>query len=199
MNETSEGTAAQEGPQWDSAPRERSTWVTIWEPSASGSTCRTNTSASTRLWICTRSSGEGDPADLPSQTLDMAISVLAVGVDPERCTLFVQSDVPEHIELAWLFNTVAPVGDLERMTQYKDKSQRYDSIPVGLLNYPVLQAADILVYRADAVPVGEDQRQHLELTRDIAPEMERPIRGVLPRARRHHSRGRPDQGARWGG
>jgi tryptophanyl-tRNA synthetase len=112
--------------------------------------------------------GDGDPADLPSRTLDMAISVLAVGVDPERCTLFVQSDVPEHIELAWLFNTVAPVGDLERMTQYKDKSQQYDSIPVGLLNYPVLQAADILIYRADAVPVGEDQRQHLELTRDIA-------------------------------
>jgi tryptophanyl-tRNA synthetase len=112
--------------------------------------------------------GDGDPADLPARTLDLAISVLAVGVDPERCTLFVQSDVPEHLELAWLFNTVAPVGDLERMTQYKDKSQRYESIPVGLLNYPVLQAADILIYRADAVPVGEDQRQHLELTRDIA-------------------------------
>jgi len=112
--------------------------------------------------------GEGDPVDLPAQTLDMAISLLAVGVDPERCTLFVQSDVHEHIELAWLFNTVAPVGDLERMTQYKDKSKRYDSIPVGLLNYPVLQAADILIYRADSVPVGEDQRQHLELTRDIA-------------------------------
>jgi tryptophanyl-tRNA synthetase len=112
--------------------------------------------------------GDDDPADLPSRTLDMAISLLAVGVDPERCTLFVQSDVPEHVELAWLFNTVAPVGDLERMTQYKDKSQRYESIPVGLLNYPVLQAADILIYRADAVPVGEDQRQHLELTRNIA-------------------------------
>ncbi len=112
--------------------------------------------------------GEDDPADLPARTLDMAVSILAVGVDPERCTLFVQSDVPEHVELAWLFNTVAPVGDLERMTQYKDKSQRYESIPVGLLNYPVLQAADILIYRADAVPVGEDQRQHLELTRDIA-------------------------------
>lgn len=112
--------------------------------------------------------GEDEPASLPARTLDMAISVLAVGVDPERCTLFVQSDVPEHVELAWLFNTVAPVGDLERMTQYKDKSKRYDSIPVGLLNYPVLQAADILIYRADAVPVGDDQRQHLELTRDIA-------------------------------
>ena len=112
--------------------------------------------------------GEDEPASLPARTLDMAISVLAVGVAPERCTLFVQSDVPEHVELAWLFITVAPVGDLERMTQYKDKSKRYDSIPVGLLNYPVLQAADILIYRADAVPVGDDQRQHLELTRDIA-------------------------------
>ncbi|SVA50249.1 uncharacterized protein METZ01_LOCUS103103 [marine metagenome] len=112
--------------------------------------------------------GESDPLDLPRRTLDMAVSLLAVGIDPDKSTLFVQSDLPEHIELAWLFNTVAPVGDLERMTQYKDKSTRYESIPVGLLNYPVLQAADILIYRADAVPVGDDQRQHLELTREIA-------------------------------
>ncbi len=112
--------------------------------------------------------GAGDPADLPARTLDAAINLLAVGLDPERCTIFVQSDVPEHTELQWLFNVVAPVGDLERMTQYKDKSAKYESIPAGLLNYPVLQAADILIYRADAVPVGEDQRQHLELTRDIA-------------------------------
>ena len=111
---------------------------------------------------------ESDPRDLPQRTLDMAVSLLSVGIDPEKATLFVQSDVPEHIELAWLFNTVAPVGDLERMTQYKDRSTRYESIPVGLLNYPVLQAADILIYRADAVPVGDDQRQHLELTRQIA-------------------------------
>ncbi len=76
--------------------------------------------------------GEDDPADLPSRTLDMAISLLAVGVDPERSTLFVQSDVPEHVELAWLFNTVAPVGDLERMTQYKDKSRRQATIQAGL-------------------------------------------------------------------
>jgi len=112
--------------------------------------------------------GDGDPLDLPRRTLDMAVSLLAVGIDPDKSTLFVQSDVPAHLELAWLFNTVAPVGDLERMTQYKDKSTRYESIPVGLLNYPVLQAADILIYRADAVPVGDDQRQHLELTREIA-------------------------------
>ena len=112
--------------------------------------------------------GDGDPATLPQRTVEMAVSLLSVGLDPENCTIFVQSDVPEHIELSWIFNVIAPVGDLERMTQYKDKSARYDSIPAGLLNYPILQAADILIYRAEAVPVGEDQKQHLELTRDIA-------------------------------
>ncbi len=112
--------------------------------------------------------GDSEPETLPSRTIDMAVSLLAAGLDPEKCTLFVQSDVPEHTELAWLFNAVTPVGDLERMTQYKDKSSRVESIPAGLLNYPILQAADILIYRADAVPVGEDQRQHLELTREIA-------------------------------
>jgi len=109
-----------------------------------------------------------DPAGLPGRVFDMAVSLLAVGIDPNRSILFVQSDIKEHSELQWLFNSVAPVGDLERMTQYKDKSSRLESIPAGLLNYPVLQAADILVYKAEAVPVGEDQRQHLELTRDIA-------------------------------
>jgi tryptophanyl-tRNA synthetase len=110
----------------------------------------------------------GDPAKMPAQTIDLAISFLAVGLDPERSIIFVQSDVREHTELAWLFNAVTPVGDLERMTQYKDKAQRFESIPAGILNYPVLQAADILLYKSDAVPVGEDQRQHLELAREIA-------------------------------
>ncbi|MEQ8331515.1 MAG: tryptophan--tRNA ligase [Longimicrobiales bacterium] len=110
----------------------------------------------------------GDPADMPANVFDLAVSYLAVGLDPERSILFVQSDVHQHTELAWLFNAVTPVGDLERMTQFKDKSQRFESVPAGILNYPILQAADILVYKADAVPVGEDQRQHLELTRDIA-------------------------------
>jgi tryptophanyl-tRNA synthetase len=110
----------------------------------------------------------GDPRDMPSNVFDLAVSFLAVGLDPERAILFVQSDVHEHTELAWLFNAVTPVGDLERMTQFKDKSQRFESVPAGILNYPILQAADILLYKADAVPVGEDQRQHLELTRDIA-------------------------------
>ena len=109
-----------------------------------------------------------DPADLPQHTFDLAVSYLAVGLDPDRALIFVQSDVAEHTELAWLFNAVTPIGDLERMTQYKDKSKGMESIPAGILNYPVLQAADILLYRAEAVPVGEDQRQHLELTREIA-------------------------------
>ncbi len=112
--------------------------------------------------------GEYDPADLPQRIFDMAVSLLAVGLDPERCSIFVQSEVPEHTELAWLLNAVTPVGELERMTQYKDKSSRLESIPAGLLNYPILQAADILIYKAEAVPVGEDQLQHLELTREIA-------------------------------
>ncbi len=112
--------------------------------------------------------GDLDPAALPARVYDLAVSFLAVGLDPERSTIFVQSDVPEHAELAWLFNAVTPVGDLERMTQYKDKSARLESIPAGLLNYPILQAADILLYRAAAVPVGEDQLQHLELAREIA-------------------------------
>jgi tryptophanyl-tRNA synthetase len=110
----------------------------------------------------------GDARQLPGHILDLAVSYLAVGLDPEKSIIFVQSDVPEHTELAWLFNAVTPVGDLERMTQYKDKSQRFESVPAGILNYPILQAADILLYRAELVPVGEDQRQHLELTRDIA-------------------------------
>ena len=112
--------------------------------------------------------GEYDPAHLPQRIFDMAVSLLAVGLDPERCSIFVQSEVPEHTELAWLLNAVTPVGELERMTQYKDKSSRLESIPAGLLNYPILQAADILIYQAEAVPVGEDQLQHLELTREIA-------------------------------
>ncbi len=110
----------------------------------------------------------GDPKDMPRNVLDLAVSFLAVGLDPEKSIIFVQSDVHEHTELAWLFNAVTPVGELERMTQYKDKSQRFESIPAGIFNYPILQAADILLYKADAVPVGEDQRQHLELTREIA-------------------------------
>ncbi|HEX6536696.1 MAG TPA: tryptophan--tRNA ligase [Gemmatimonadaceae bacterium] len=109
-----------------------------------------------------------EPEDLRRRTRDMAVSLLAAGLDPEKCTLFIQSMVPEHTELAWIFNTVTPLGELERQTQFKDKASRQESVMAGLLNYPVLQAADILLYRADLVPVGEDQVQHLELSREIA-------------------------------
>lgn len=109
-----------------------------------------------------------DPAQLRVRRREMAVSILAAGVDPSVAALFVQSAVPEHTELAWIFNTVTPLGELERQTQFKDKSGRQESIMAGLLNYPVLQAADILLYRADLVPVGEDQVQHLELSRVIA-------------------------------
>ena len=109
-----------------------------------------------------------EPEDLRRRTKEMAVSLLAAGLDPAKCTLFVQSMVPEHTELAWIFNAVTPLGELERQTQFKDKATRQESVLAGLLNYPILQAADILAYRADAVPVGEDQLQHLELSREIA-------------------------------
>ena len=112
--------------------------------------------------------GKYDHESLAQRTRDMAIGLLAAGIDPERAILFVQSHVPQHSELQWLLNTVTPIGELERMTQFKDKAQRFESVPAGLLNYPILMAADILLYRADLVPVGEDQVQHLELTREIA-------------------------------
>jgi tryptophanyl-tRNA synthetase len=109
-----------------------------------------------------------DPAGLARRTHDMAVGLLAAGIDPARATLFVQSHVAEHSELSWILTTVTPLGELERQTQYKDKSQRQESVPAGLLAYPVLQAADVLLYHATLVPVGEDQIQHLELMREIA-------------------------------
>jgi tryptophanyl-tRNA synthetase len=105
---------------------------------------------------------------LPQRTLSMAADLLACGIDPERAILFVQSHVPEHTELAWIFNCFTSFGDLTRMTQFKDKSRRQEFVNVGLFDYPVLQAADILLYQASKVPVGEDQVQHLELARRIA-------------------------------
>ena len=112
--------------------------------------------------------GNYEPADLRRRRHEMAVSLLAAGLDPERCTLFFQSAVRQHTELAWIFNTVTPLGELERQTQYKDKSARQKSVLTGVLTYPVLQAADILLYHATRVPVGEDQVQHLELSREIA-------------------------------
>jgi tryptophanyl-tRNA synthetase len=112
--------------------------------------------------------GTYEPAQLRQRRRDMALGLLASGIDPNVASLFVQSDEPEHTELAWIFNTVTPVGELERQTQFKDKSQRMESVNAGILTYPILQAADIMLYRADRVPVGEDQLQHLELSRVIA-------------------------------
>lgn len=107
--------------------------------------------------------------DMKKRVFDMAVDLLACGIDPERSVLFVQSTVPEHTELCWIFNTVAQFGDLSRMTQFKDKSARQaDNINVGLFDYPVLQSADILLYRGQVVPVGQDQVQHVEFTRRIA-------------------------------
>ena len=109
-----------------------------------------------------------EPGTLVGKTLDLACWMVAAGLDPDVCTLFVQSQVPEHTQLSWILECTATFGELGRMTQFKDKGQGRDSVPVGLFTYPVLQAADILVYQADEVPVGEDQRQHVELTRDLA-------------------------------
>jgi len=130
---------------------------------------------------------EYDAASLSRRTIEMAVGLLSAGIDPERAVLFVQSHVAEHAELTWVFTTLTPLGELSRMTQFKDKAQRVrlvaggpgeeqipeaskgeHSIPAGLLMYPVLQAADVLLYQADLVPVGEDQVQHVELMREIA-------------------------------
>ena len=109
-----------------------------------------------------------DPAVLAHQTRSMSAMLLAAGIDPAKSTLFVQSHVTAHVEACWILNCVTPVGWLERMTQYKDKTARQESVTTGMLDYPVLMAGDILLYDADEVPVGDDQRQHVELARDIA-------------------------------
>jgi tryptophanyl-tRNA synthetase len=109
-----------------------------------------------------------DPVDLRESTLSLSALLIACGIDPDRSTLFVQSQVPEHPRLAWVLECMTPYGDLRRMPQYREKSAKQASFGVGLLTYPVLQAADILLYQADTVPVGDDQRQHLELARDLA-------------------------------
>jgi tryptophanyl-tRNA synthetase len=122
-----------------------------------------------------------DPALLRSRTRASAAQLIALGLDPDRCTLFVQSQVPEHAQLAWVLGCITGFGEASRMTQFKDKSakQGTDRASVGLFTYPILQAADILLYQADAVPVGEDQRQHLELTRDLAQRFNQTFGPVL--------------------
>jgi len=109
-----------------------------------------------------------EPREMPGRVQDAALDLLACGIDPEKAHLFVQSHVPEHTELTWVLACCAPIGELNRMTQFKEKSERVDSINAGLFTYPVLMAADILLYKADTVPVGEDQLQHLEVTRVFA-------------------------------
>ncbi len=109
-----------------------------------------------------------EPEELRSSTFDLAAMMFAVGLDPDRSTIFVQSHVSAHPEAAWLLSSVASYGQLGRMTQFKDKSERQEFISAGLFSYPVLMAGDILLYQTDIVPIGDDQKQHLELTRDIA-------------------------------
>jgi tryptophanyl-tRNA synthetase len=137
-----------------------------------------------RNWVTLAQSGQFDPvfcvvdahaltieydrSQMPGRIFDTALTYLAAGLDPERCTLFVQSDVTEHMELAWYLSTVTPMGDLHRMTQFKEKSDEHkNNINAGLFTYPVLMAADVLLYRANVVPVGNDQVQHLELAREL--------------------------------
>ncbi len=110
-----------------------------------------------------------DPKEKPKEILDLTADLLALGLDPKKSVIFQQSQIPGHADLAWIFNTITPLGELERMTQYKDKAaSQKQNVNVGLFDYPVLMAADILIYKSEAVPVGEDQVQHLELTREIA-------------------------------
>ncbi|RMH40927.1 MAG: tryptophan--tRNA ligase [Deltaproteobacteria bacterium] len=122
-----------------------------------------------------------EPKEMRRRVFDMVTDLIACGIDPERSILFVQSQVPEHTELCWILNTVTPFGDLSRMTQFKDKAQRQaDNINAGLFDYPVLQTADIILYKATAVPVGADQVQHIELARRIVRAFNRRWGKVFP-------------------
>jgi tryptophanyl-tRNA synthetase len=141
-----------------------------------------NYSGAFRQYVATQEQGEAffcivdlhsltvayEPDELRESTLDLAAMLFATGLDPERSTVFVQSHVTAHAEAAWLLSAVATFGELRRMTQFKEKSEQQESITAGLFSYPVLMAGDILLYQTDSVPIGDDQRQHLELARDIA-------------------------------
>jgi len=125
-----------------------------------------------------------EPKDMAGRICELALDWLAAGIDPEKSTVFIQSHVPEHTELAWIFNTITPLGELERMTQFKEKSEQHkQNVNAGLFTYPILQAADILLYKANLVPVGEDQVQHVELTRDIARKFNKTFGGMFPEAK----------------
>ena len=121
---------------------------------------------------------------MQQRIVDLAAGLIACGIDPNRSALFIQSEVPEHTELAWVFNAVTPMGELQRQTQFKSKSeQNLDNINAGLFTYPVLQAADILLYKASRVPVGQDQEQHLELSREIARRFNSRFGDTFPEAK----------------
>ncbi len=125
-----------------------------------------------------------DTSAMAARTLDAVAVNIACGLDPERCTIFVQSHIPEHSELCWIFDTVTPMGELSRMTQFKQKSQQNpENVNVGLFNYPVLQAADILLYKAEVVPVGEDQVQHIEFAREVCRKFNALYGPVFPECR----------------
>lgn len=120
-----------------------------------------------------------DPKELYEKTLETARLYLACGIDPKKSVIFIQSQVPAHLELAWILNTITPIGELERMTQFKDKKETAGTM-AGLLNYPVLQAADVLIYKTSAVPIGEDQLQHLEFARTLARKFNNRFGEIFP-------------------
>jgi len=127
---------------------------------------------------------EYDVGNMRDRILDTAAILIAVGLDPDTCTIFVQSHVPQHTELAWIMGTLAPLGHLERMTQFKDKAEQHaDNVNLGLFAYPVLQTADIILYKTDVVPVGEDQVQHLELCRELTRRFNGRYGNVFPEAK----------------
>ena len=152
----------------ESSPAATSTSATTWGRSAIGSTDQGSHDAFYCVVDLHALTLDIDPAELRARTHDTALDLLAAGLDPERCTLFVQSHVVQHAQMAWLLECTATMGELQRMTQFKDKSGGKESVRVGLFTYPVLMAADIVLYDAERVPVGDDQRQHLELARDVA-------------------------------
>lgn len=132
-----------------------------------------------------------DPKELPTLTRNTVIEYIAAGLDPKKATLFIQSHVAAHSQLMWLLNTITPVGELQRMVQFKEKSEQHaDFQNAGILNYPILQAADILAYKPEAVPVGEDQDQHVELSRDLAKKMNRLFGTTFPEPKSIHTSGK---------
>ena len=122
-----------------------------------------------------------DPKTLQDKIFDLAVTYLSAGIDPDKCAFFIQSQVKEHVELTWILGTIIPLGELQRMTQFKDKSQQHkEYVNAGLLNYPVLMAADILLYKAEEVPIGKDQKQHVELTRNVAEKFNKTYGKTFP-------------------